>query len=154
MPTFAYTVRDNTGAIRQGKMDGENDQVVARRLREQGFQIQSVKKSRAEKKPGQGGQVSFGRIKLTDLSILCRQFSTMIDAGVSLVRCLNVLQEQTQNPKLRRIIGDLQAEVEAGQTLSRAMQKHPRVFSNLFVGLVRAGEVGGVLEESLQRLSH
>src|SRR5262249_13023257 len=132
--------------------EGENDQVVARRLREQGFQVQTVKVARADKKKGAGG-FSFGRIKLTDLSVMCRQFSTMVDAGVSLVRCLNVLAEQSPNPKLKRIIIDLQAEVEAGNTLSRAMQKYPRVFSNLFVGLIRAGEVGGVLEESLQRLS-
>jgi type IV pilus assembly protein PilC len=77
----------------------------------------------------------------------------MIDAGVSLVRCLAVLGEQTVNPKMKRIIGDLQTEVESGQMLSRAMGKYPNVFNNLFVGLIRAGEVGGVLEESLQRLS-
>jgi type IV pilus assembly protein PilC len=88
-----------------------------------------------------------------DLSVFCRQFSTMIDAGVSLVRCLSVLQEQTPNPKLRRILADIQVEVESGNTLSRAMQKYPRVFSPLFVGLIKAGEVGGVLEEALQRLS-
>jgi type IV pilus assembly protein PilC len=98
-------------------------------------------------------QFSFGRIKLSDLSVFCRQFSTMIDAGVSLVRCLAVLGEQTPNAKLKRIIQDIQKEVEAGSTLSRAMQKYPKVFNNLFIGLIRAGEVGGVLEESLQRLA-
>lgn len=153
MPTFAYTVRDNTGQVKQGKLEGENEQLVSRRLREQGFTVQAIKQSRAEKKPGQGGGFSFGRVKLKDLSVFCRQFSTMIDAGVSLVRCLNVLQEQCPSPKLRRILIDIQGEVESGQTLSRAMQKYPRTFNNLFIGLVRAGEVGGVLEESLQRLS-
>src|SRR3954447_3507720 len=132
MPTFAYTVRDNTGTVRQGKLEGENDQVVARRLREQGFQVQQIKQTRAEKKAGTPGKFSFGRVKLKDLSVFCRQFSTMIDAGVSLVRCLNVLAEQASSTKLKRIIIDLQAEVEAGNTLSRAMQKYPRVFSNLF----------------------
>jgi type IV pilus assembly protein PilC len=77
----------------------------------------------------------------------------MIDAGVSLVRCLSVLQEQTVNPKFKRMIADIQSEVEAGQSLSRALAKYPNTFSNLFIGLVNAGEVGGVLEESLQRLS-
>src|SRR5947209_15997648 len=154
MPTFAYTVRDNTGAVKQGTIEAENDRVVARRLREQGFQVSSVRKTRAAKKAGAaGGRFSFGRVKLRELSIFCRQFSTMVDAGVSLVRCLNVLAEQASSSKLKRIIIDLQAEVEAGNTLSRAMQKYPRVFSNLFIGLIKAGEVGGVLEESLQRLS-
>jgi type IV pilus assembly protein PilC len=154
MPTYAYTVRDAAGIMKKGVSEAESDAILARRLREQGFQVANIKKTAATavKKPGQGGIV-FGKVKLNDLSIFCRQFSTMIDAGVSLVRCLSVLQEQTANPKLRRIIADIQSEVEAGQTLSRAMQKYPRVFNNLFIGLVRAGEVGGVLEESLQRLS-
>src|SRR5262249_3295775 len=147
MPTFAYTVRDSAGQIKQGTLEGENDKIVARRLREQGFQVASVKRTRAAKKTGAaakgGGGFSFGRVKLRDLSIFCRQFSTMVDAGVSLVRCLNVLAEQSPSPKLRRIIIDLQAEVEAGNTLSRALQKYPRVFSKLFIGLVRAGGVRG-----------
>ena len=89
-------------------------QLIARRLREQGFTIASIKQSKAAvaKQP-----ISFGGVKLTDLSIFCRQFSTMIDAGVSLVRCLSVLAEQTANPKLKRIILEIQKEVEAGQTL-------------------------------------
>ncbi|MBI3910173.1 MAG: type II secretion system F family protein, partial [Armatimonadetes bacterium] len=82
-----------------------------------------------------------------------RQFSTMVDAGVSLVRCLTVLQEQSPSTKLRRVLADVQAQVESGQSLSTAMARHPRIFNNLFIGLIRAGEVGGVLEESLQRLS-
>jgi type IV pilus assembly protein PilC len=77
----------------------------------------------------------------------------MIDAGVSLVRCLDVLGEQNSSPKLKKIITDLKLEVEAGNMLSKAMSKYPGTFSNLFIGLIRAGEVGGVLEESLQRLS-
>jgi type IV pilus assembly protein PilC len=155
MPTYAYTVRDAAGVLKKGVSEAESDAILARRLREQGFQVANIKKTAgaAVKKPGQGGGMVFGKVKLNDLSIFCRQFSTMIDAGVSLVRCLSVLQEQTANPKLRRIIADIQSEVEAGQTLSRAMQKYPRVFNNLFIGLIRAGEVGGVLEESLQRLS-
>ncbi len=95
----------------------------------------------------------FQRVKQTDLSIFCRQFSTMIDAGVSLVRSLDVLAEQSQSTKLRRIIADLRYEVESGNSLSKAMSKYPTVFNSLFVGLIRAGEVGGVLEEALQRLS-
>lgn len=134
-----------------GTVEAESEGLLRRRLTEQGFTVVDIKETKgARKKNADGG---FGRIKLSDLSIFCRQFSTMIDAGVSLVRCLSVLAEQTVNPKLKRIINDLQLEVEAGQMLSRALSKYPNVFSNLFIGLVRAGEVGGVLEESLQRLS-
>lgn len=151
MPTFQYTVRDATGAVRTGTSEAENQDVLKRRLIEQGFSVNDVKQTAAARKKQGGG---FGRVKLKDLSIFCRQFSTMVDAGVSLVRSLDVLGEQTQSPKLKRIIREIQVEVESGQTLSKSMAKYPKVFSNLFVGLVRAGEVGGVLEEALQRLSH
>ncbi|MDI9637284.1 type II secretion system F family protein [Geitlerinema splendidum] len=95
----------------------------------------------------------YGKVKLTRLSLFCRQFSTMVDAGVSLVRCLDVLSRQTEDPRLKKILIDIGDRVEGGESLSRAMQRHPRTFNNLFIGLIRAGEIGGVLEESLQRLS-
>jgi type IV pilus assembly protein PilC len=150
MPVFQYSVRDATGALRTGSSEAESQEILKRRLQEQGFQVNEVKQTGKSKSASTG----FGRVKLNDLSIFCRQFSTMIDAGVSLVRALDVLGEQTQNPKLKRILREIQTEVEGGQQLSKAMQKYPRVFSNLFIGLIKAGEVGGVLEESLQRLSH
>jgi type IV pilus assembly protein PilC len=151
LPNYAYVVRDPTGQTMQGTSEAENESILRRRLTEQGFDVSEIKQTKAKPKAPAGG--GFGRIKLNDLSIFCRQFSTMIDAGVSLVRCLEVLGDQTVNPKLKRIIAEIQGEVEAGQTLSRAMQKYPSVFNSLFIGLIRAGEVGGVLEESLQRLS-
>lgn len=148
MPTFAYTFRDAAGTVRSGTSEAESAETLRRRLQEQGFTVTEVRQIRAQR-PGGG----WGRVKLSDLAIFCRQFSTMQDAGVSIVRSLDVLSQQTQSPKLRRILMDIQAEVEAGQTLSKAMSKYPNVFSNLFIGLIRAGEVGGVLEESLQRLA-
>ena len=152
MATYAYTVRDAAGTMRSGTSEAENPDVLARRLREQGFVISEIKQARA-KKAGGNFLENLQKIKLTELSIFCRQFSTMIDAGVSLVRCLDVLSQQQSNARFKRIILDVQREVEAGQTLSKSLAKYPGVFSNLFVGLVRAGEVGGVLEETLQRLS-
>ncbi|MHB0912426.1 MAG: type II secretion system F family protein [Armatimonadota bacterium] len=150
MPSFAYTIRDNAGALREGTSEGENETVVARKLQDQGYTVVKINQTRTKPKSAGAG---FGRVKLTDLSIFCRQFSTMVDAGVSLVRCLSVLGEQTQNPKLRRIISEVEQDVQSGQTLSKSLGKYPNVFNNLFVGLVKAGEVGGALEESLQRLS-
>lgn len=152
MATFEYTVRDAAGQTRQGTSEAENVEILRRRLQEQGFTVADIKQTKAGKKKAAGG--GWGRVKLKDLSIFCRQFSTMIDAGVSLVRALDVLGEQTQNPKLKRMIIDIQTEVESGQTLSKAMSKYPKTFTSLFIGLIRAGEVGGVLEEALQRLSH
>jgi type IV pilus assembly protein PilC len=158
MPTFAYTVTGTDGQTRTGTSEAESPDMLRRRLIEQGFSVKTVKQQKAKaavkKAANQPGFMDrFSRVKLTDLALFCRQFSTMIDAGVSLIRCLDVLGEQSASPKLRRIISDLRAEVEAGNTLSKAMSKYPAVFNNLFVGLIRAGEVGGVLEESLQRLS-
>jgi type IV pilus assembly protein PilC len=151
MATFEYTVRDAAGQTRQGTSEAENVEILRRRLQEQGFTVADIKQTKSAKKKNPGG--GWGRVKLKDLSIFCRQFSTMIDAGVSLVRALDVLGEQTQNPKLKRMLIDIQTEVESGQTLSKAMSKFPKTFGSLFIGLIRAGEVGGVLEEALQRLS-
>jgi len=153
MPTYAYQVRDAAGVLRNGTSEAENPDVLARRLREQGFVISEIKQTRSRKSSSGSFLDNLQKVKLTELSVMCRQFSTMVDAGVSLVRCLSVLSEQTQNARLRRILMELQKEVEAGQTLSKSLAKYPGVFNNLFIGLVRAGEVGGVLEETLQRLS-
>ncbi len=152
MPVYQYTVRDATGAMRTGTSEAENQEILKKRLQEQGFTVNDVKQTGVTKRNKAGG--GWGKVKLNDLSIFCRQFSTMIDAGVSLVRALDVLGEQTANPKLKRILREIQTEVESGQTLSKSMAKYPKVFNNLFIGLIRAGEVGGVLEEALQRLSH
>jgi type IV pilus assembly protein PilC len=156
MPVFQYTIRDAAGKTQTRVSEAENQGLLARQLREQGFTVTKIRQTKAKTTRPQagGGPVVKGSVKLTELSIFCRQFSTMVDAGVSLVRCLSVLQEQATSTRLKRITADIQAEVEAGNSLSKSMSKYPRVFSNLFIGLVRAGEVGGVLEESLQRLSH
>ncbi len=166
MASFAYVARDANGQSVNGNVDGENEGAARDRLREQGMFVQTLRPLKATKAVARGGQNAvvvtrprekkkfiFGGVKLVDLTLFCRQFSTMIDAGVSLVRCLSVLQEQTPNPRPKAILVDIQVEVESGNTLSRAMAKYPRVFSPLFIGLIRAGEVGGVIEESLQRLA-
>src|SRR5207244_8613900 len=130
----SYTVRDASGQTRSGTSDAENMEILRRRLQEQGFTVADIKQTSARKKKAAGG--GWGRVKLNDLAIFCRQFSTMIDAGVSLVRALDVLGEQTANPKLKRIIYDIQQEVESGQTLSKAMATYPKTFTSLFIGLV------------------
>jgi type IV pilus assembly protein PilC len=150
MPVFSYTFRDANGGVQKGTADAESEELLRKRFEEQGFTITEVTMVRARSAKAK----SYGKVKLTDLSVFCRQFSTMVDAGVSLVRCLDVLGSQTQNPRLKKILVDIGERVEGGESLSRSMQRHPRAFSPLFIGLVRAGEVGGVLEESLQRLSH
>lgn len=149
MPVFSYTFKDATGGVQKGTADAESEEVLRRRFEEQGFIITEVQMIRAKSKRAK----TYGKVRLGHLAVFCRQFSTMVDAGVSLVRCLDVLSAQTQDAKLKKILLDLGERVEGGESLSRAMQRHPRTFSNLFIGMIRAGEVGGVLEESLQRLS-
>src|SRR6185312_7267724 len=150
MPVYSYTFRDATGGVQKGTMDAESEDVLRKRFEEQGFTITEVTMIKARSPKAK----SYGKVKLGHLAVFCRQFSTMVAAGVSLVRCLDVLGQQTQDPKLKKILRDVGERVEGGESLSRAMQRHPKAFSNLFIGLVKAGEVGGVLEESLQRLSH
>lgn len=159
MPAFTFTATASDGKSVTNTSDAVSISELRQRLSQQGYTVKEIKPA---KQKGLKADMSvpmpaflerFQKVKLTELSIFCRQFSTMIDAGVSLVRCLDVLGEQCASPKLKKIIMDLKAEVEAGNMLSKAMSKYPTVFSNLFVGLIRAGEVGGVLEESLQRLS-
>lgn len=150
MPVYAYTFRDTSGAIQKGTAEADSEELLRSRFEEQGFTIMEVQVLKARKARAR----TYGRVKLTLLAIFCRQFSTMVDAGVSLVRCLDVLGQQTGDPRLRKILVDISERVEGGESLSRAMQRHPKTFSNLFIGLVRAGEVGGVLEETLQRLAN
>ena len=152
MPTFAYVAKDQKGKIHRGRKEASNEKELTKQLQETGYWVQSVTKEGAKtKKPG--FMMRFKKIKLNDLSIFCRQFATMINAGVSLVRCLSVLEQQTSNPRMKIIVRDVQNRVEAGETLSRSMMYHNNVFNNLFIGLVRAGEVGGVLDETLDRLA-
>jgi type IV pilus assembly protein PilC len=161
MATYNYVAKDALGKVITGTSEAENEQILVRRLREKGYWVQKVNAARSAARPqGQaraassgGILASFGRVSGRDLAIFCRQFATMIDAGVSLVRCLAVLEEQTGSARLRQIIREIQGAVESGETLSRSLSRWPRVFSNLFVGLVRAGEVGGVLDETLNRLA-
>ncbi|MFN7171753.1 MAG: type II secretion system F family protein [Fimbriimonadaceae bacterium] len=149
MPVYSYTLRDNLGGIQKGTAEAETEELLRQRFSEQGFTVTEIEVIRARSKKYR----SPGRVSQKNLAVFCRQFSTMVDAGVSLVRCLDVLAQQTNDPKLKKILIDLGERVESGESLSKAMQRHPRTFDNLFIGLIRAGEVGGVLEESLQRLS-
>ncbi len=150
MPVYSYTFRDQNGSTQKGTAEAETEELLRKRFEEQGFTVTEVTMLKARGTR----QKNYGKVKLNNLSIFCRQFSTMVDAGVSLVRCLDVLSRQTPDAKLKKILVEIGERVEGGESLSRAMMRHPKAFNNLFIGLIKAGEVGGVLEESLQRLAH
>jgi len=155
MAVFQYRVRDARGAEFTGTIEADSEQALRTNLVDQGYVVSSIQKTKGTGVvKGRGrGMSRFKRVKLNDLAQFCRQFATMINAGVTVVRCLSVLQEQTTNPNLRAMIADIRAEVEGGNSLSGAMAKYSRTFSNLAIGLVRAGEVGGVLDETLNKLA-
>jgi len=150
MPVFVYVYKDKAGKVHRGRREADNEKVLTKNLQDAGYWVTQVTREGGAKKKKKF-QIG-GKIKLNHLSIFCRQFATMINAGVSLVRCLSVLEKQTSNVRLQEIVRDVQTRVEAGETLSRALSHHS-IFSQLFIGLVRAGEIGGVLDETLDRLS-
>ncbi|MGB4441714.1 MAG: type II secretion system F family protein [Coriobacteriia bacterium] len=148
--TFKYNVRDKTGKVVSGKLEGENREAVATKLRQMGYIVLDLEEDRL----AQLNKIKFGTsVKLKDVTIFARQFATMINAGLSLTKCLSILGSQSESKELREIISQLGKDVEAGQSLSEAMVKHSKVFPPIFYNMVRAGETGGVLDEVLLRVA-
>ena len=154
MPTtYAYRVRDRQGKLLGGTLEADNEQAVVAKLRQLGYAPVSIQ---AEKGAGLKAEVRLpgsGRVKLKDLAVFSRQFATMINSGLSLLRALTILGEQTANKRLAQIIALVRAEVEKGVSLSAAMAKHPKVFNRLYVSMVRAGEIGGFLDQVLVQVA-
>ncbi|WP_047866039.1 type II secretion system F family protein [Rubrobacter aplysinae] len=150
MPTFTYKARTRRGEIMQDIVEGENQMSVAASLRQQGLLVIDVK----EQGVGQKDILEpFKKVKLADLVVFTRQFSTMINAGLPIVRALYILSEQATNPKLQEVLVQVRKDVEAGFALSEALGKHPKVFNRLYVEMVKAGEVGGILDDVLLRIA-
>jgi type IV pilus assembly protein PilC len=152
MATFTYKALDGRGATASGQVDGDNKAAVAAGLRNRGLtivDINEVKTSLAKTDIF----ASLQRVKAKDLTIFSRQFATMINSGLAMLRALTVLEEQTENKKFAEVLGQVRGDVEAGISLSDALEKHPKVFSPLYVNMVRAGEIGGILDEVLNRLA-
>ena len=147
--TFTYKALDARGMAAGGQVDSTDKAAAAAALRHRGLTVLDLN----EVKRGIGQIELGGRIKPKDLTIFSRQFATMVNSGLSMLRCLYVLEEQTQNKKLAKVIGAVRADVEAGISLSDSLEKHPKVFSRLYVSMVRAGEVGGILDTVLNRLA-
>ena len=149
MSNFAYKALDARGVQAAGEIEGESKAAVAAALRSRGLTVLDLN----EVKQGWGQIELGGRIKAKDLTVFSRQFATMVNSGLSMLRCLYVLEEQTPNKKLAKVVGEVRGDVEAGISLSDALAKHPKVFSRLYVSMVRAGELGGILDEVLNRLA-
>ncbi len=148
--TFNYQVRDRGGKLISGTLEAESSSAVASKLRQLGYAPVAIEEQKTSgmqteiKIPGFGGKV-----KLKDLAIFSRQFATMINSGLSLIRALGILAEQTENEKLREVIADIRAKVEAGTSLSQALQDNSETFPKLYIAMVRAGETAGMLDQVL-----
>ncbi len=150
MPTFAYEGRTRAGESRRGTVEAANEEMALARLRNEQISVQRVKKQ------GQGlAAFQLGSpVSEKDLVVFTRQFATMIDAGLPLVQCLDILATQAENKRFGRILMDIKITVEGGATFSEALKRHPRVFTDLYTNLIAAGEVGGILDTILQRLGN
>src|SRR3954452_1770388 len=145
---FLWEARTRTGETKKGVMEADSEEAVHNKLKLQLMQPVSVKKQPKQL------SLSFGTgVKTTDIVIFTRLFATMIDAGLPIVQCLDILSTQAENKRFGKILMAVKMGVEGGLTLSDSMRKHPKIFDQLFVNLVAAGEAGGILDTILQRLS-
>jgi len=148
--TYEYTLRDPKGKITKGRIEANNEGAVATRLKTMGVaplsisEVQNTGLQREITIPGMGSS-----IKMKDLSIMSRQLATMITSGLSLLRALSILAEQTENSALQRILSTVRTDIETGSSLSDSLARHPAVFPPLMLNMIRAGEVGGFLDQVL-----
>src|SRR5215217_2946000 len=150
MALYTYRALDKQGEIVQDKLEGSGELAVAHELRQQGLLVIDVKEQSVHEKDI---LAPFKGIRLADLVVFSRQMATMINAGLPIVRALYVLSEQTENPKLKDVVVAVRKDVEAGSSLSESLEKHPKVFSRLYVEMVKAGEIGGILDGVLLRVA-
>lgn len=176
MPKFSYVAMDSRGKETKGTIEGANLNEAIGRVKEMGYfptkVIPEPEKTKESKKgkpapapgaKGKKGALSFeinlkipglgGKVKPKVLTAFTRQLATLVDAGLPLLRGMRVLEKQERNPTLKRILGDIAVAIEGGSTFSEALAQHPKVFNRLFVNMVKAGELGGVLEVVLNRLA-
>ena len=151
MATFAFKALDFAGAPARGEVDADDAGAVTAQLRGRGLIVLEVE----EKPEASKGDIlaRFKKVKAQELTIMTRQLSTMISSGMSILRALSVIEEQAENDKLKAAITQTRVDVEGGMTLADALGKHPKIFNDLYLAMVAAGESGGIMDESLQRVA-
>src|SRR6266540_1212526 len=149
--TYQYSVRDTGGKLMSGTLVADNRDLASARLREMGLIPIKIEQQRGKT---MRREISLSnRVKLKDISIFSRQFATMVNSGLPILKGLVILEEQTESKILAKAIASVRTDVEGGASLSAAMAKHPKIFNNLYVAMVKSGEAGGVLEAVLQRIA-
>src|SRR5918995_7216399 len=151
MASFAFKALDLSGAATRGEMEAGDKQAVAAQLRSKGLIVVDIE----EQKAANAGDIlaRFRRVKADELVVATRQLATMVSSGMSLLRALYVIEEQTENDKLRETWIEVRKDVEAGLALSDALRRHPDIFNDLYVAMVAAGETGGILDNTLIRVA-
>jgi len=153
MATYSWQGKDRNGKTLKGDMDAPSEALVRAQLRRQGVAATKVK----ERGKGMDVEIKIPgfapKVTTKDLVVFTRQFATMIDAGLPLIQCLDILSNQQENATFKRILLTVKEDVESGSTFADALRKHPKAFDELFVNLVAAGEVGGILDTILNRLA-
>ena len=151
MPVYVWTGKDKKNRKKKGEMEAPNEEAVRADLLRR-----NITASKVKLKPKDiFANVSFLQPKVTqdDVILFCRQFSTMIDAGLPIIQCLDILYTQQENKTFKRVLKEIKGNVESGQTFAEALRKYPKQFDDLFVNMIAAGEAGGILDEILRRLS-
>lgn len=151
MPVFIWEGKTSQGNIQKGQNEAPDESMLRQMLKKQ-----NIKPTKIKKKPKdmfEGIEFLQPKVKTKSLILFTRQFSTMIDSGLPLIQGLEILAEQEENPTFRKILKQVKSDVEGGSSFADALKKHPKVFDNLFVNLVAAGEMGGILDTILQRLA-
>ena len=152
---FSYRALDTAGAVVKGTLEADSRNLVIESLLRQNYTIVEIKEDR-NKEAAKKSSINitlFESVKINDLSLFTRQLSTMISAGLPIVRSFQILEEQTRNPMLRRAVGDIRTNLEGGLALNECMAQHPKIFSPMYVSMVKAGETGGALDTILARLA-
>jgi type IV pilus assembly protein PilC len=149
--TYQYKVRDKSGNLVTGTLVADNERLVLERLREMGYTPLEVGKE----KKGLNFEINLKaqKVKLKEIAVFSRQFATMVNSGLPILRALTILSEQTTNKELAKTLMGVRADVEQGASLSAAMAKFPKVFNDLYIAMVKSGETGGMLDDVLLRLA-
>ena len=152
MATFAFKALDLSGVATRGEIEADDKQSVASQLRQKGLIVLDIEEHKGAADVGDM-LARFKRVKPQELTVATRQLSTMVSSGMSLLRALYVLEDQAKSDKLKEALTQVRKDVEAGISLSDALRRHPEIFNDLYVAMVEAGELGGILEETLTRVA-
>ncbi|MEL6601599.1 MAG: type II secretion system F family protein [Cyanobacteria bacterium J06614_10] len=153
MPTYVATGRDTAGKTTRRKVEAETPAEARALIKSQGMHIQDLKEQKGMSFSFADFQTSLAKVTVKDKAVFSRQFAALVSSGVALVRGIGILSDQCPNPKLKVALTQINADVQQGTSLSDSMRKHPESFDNLYVSMIQAGEVGGVLDEVLNRLA-